>query len=85
MDEVDERVMAWEAIAGHEFFKPAYDGDGALLPRIIEQLDRLVERPTAVEVTQAEEPAEHRIARAFANGWREGFERGARADRLDRW
>lgn len=39
----------------------------------------------SVEVTQAEEPAEHRIARAFANGWREGFERGARADRLDRW
>jgi hypothetical protein len=84
MDEQDERIVAWESIAGHPFFKPAYDGDGALLPRIIEQLDALVARPTAIEVTRAEEPVEDRIVRAFANGYREGMERGARG-RLDAW
>ena len=83
MDEVDERIVAWEAIAGHPFFKPAYDGDGALLPRIIAQLDRMCE-PVEARVIQAEEPAEHRVARAFANGYREGMERATRG-RLDAW
>lgn len=35
------------------------------------------------ELTQAEEPIEQRISRAFANGWREGFERAQWGTRWD--
>jgi hypothetical protein len=36
--------------------------------------------------TMAEEPVEDRLRRAYANGWREGFDRGSRGDdRWDRW
>ena len=84
MDEVDERIVAWEAIAGHPFFKPAYHGDGALLPRIIARLEAMCEPAESALATEAEEPAEHRVARAFVNGYREGMERATRG-RLDTW
>ena len=35
------------------------------------------------EFTQAEEPIDQRISRAFANGWREGFERAQWGTRWD--
>lgn len=84
MNEEDERITAWEAIAGHPYFRPAYDAEGALLPNIIERLDALMDKPVADEATRAEEPVEERIVRAFANGYREGMERQARG-RLDAW
>lgn len=83
-DEVDERISAWHEIAAHPYFAPAFEGDGALLPKMVAMLDALTERTVAAETTQADEPVDERIARAFANGYREGMERSVRG-RLDAW
>jgi hypothetical protein len=52
------------------------------------EADRNAEEARAVsddrpELSQAEEPVEQRISRAFANGWREGFERAQWGTRWD--
>lgn len=60
---------------------PAYfDGEGA---DVREGPDawRGDDRAESDMAVQAEEPVEDRIARAFANGWHEGFMRGMAAER----
>lgn len=40
--------------------------------------------PTAEELGQAEESVEHRLTRAYLNGYSKGFHEGRNAGRLDR-
>lgn len=75
MNEEDERIEAWHEIAKHPFFEDAYNDDSPLLDAMKLRLDRLMTQPTLV-ATQAEEPVEWRIHRAFRNGYAEGLRRG---------
>lgn len=82
MDETDERITAWHEIAAHPFFADAFNDGSSLLDAMKVRLDRLMATP-AREATQAEEPVEWRLLRAFTNGYAEGLRRGVEG-RLDR-
>jgi hypothetical protein len=49
---VDERIDAWERIAGHPVFSPAYDGDGPLIDSMIAVLDRIAPEPAPYTPTR---------------------------------
>ena len=82
MNPEDERIGAWERLAAHPFFQEARGREAPLIESMIEHLDAQMTKAHHSKVIQAEEPAEERIARAFANGYREGMERATRG-RLD--
>lgn len=75
MDETDERIQAWDAVASHPFFKEAYREEAPLIVSMLKQLDGLMTKREVV-ATRAEEPAEWRVLRAFSNGYAEGLRRG---------
>lgn len=81
MDELDERIHAWDQVARHPFFAEAYGDDSPLIDSFIRRLDQLMVQPETVAV-QAEEPVECRVLRAFTNGYSEGIRRGSQG-RLD--
>lgn len=86
MKEEDERIEAWHTIAAHPFFQSAYVQPMPLVDAMVRQLDEvhvLSPRADEPEATQAEEPVEWRILRAFTNGFAEGLRRGHEG-RLDR-
>lgn len=83
MDEKDDRILAWERVAGHPFFEDAYAEEKPLIESMLNRLDRLMATPKRSEIAQAEEPVEWRIIRAFTNGYTEGMRR-ALDGRLDR-
>ena len=83
MNEADERIDAWDQVAGHPFFADVYDKDGPLLDSMLDRLDRLMATTKRTEIAQAEEPVEWKILRAFTNGYTEGMRR-ALDGRLDR-
>jgi len=76
MDEVDERISAWETIAKHPFFEKAYAEERPLIVAMMSALDRAMVKTEPV-ATQAELPVQYRVQRAFTNGYVEGVRRGA--------
>lgn len=74
----DERIDAWHELAAHPFFQDAYKDEVPLLASMLKRLDNLMTKPETENATQAEEPVEWRIGRAFANGYREGMDRAFR-------
>jgi hypothetical protein len=84
MEETDERIDAWKQIARHPFFAECYAEEAPLINSMLSALDAQVAMPKeASENTQAEEPVEWRILRAFSNGFNEGLLRG-KEGRFDR-
>ena len=83
MDEQDERITAWETIAKHPFFAGVYDQESSLIEGMVAALDRLKASTHEAVATQAEEPVEWRLQRAFTNGYTEGLRRGIEG-RFDR-
>lgn len=82
MDETDERVDAWEAVARHPLFEKCYEIEEPLIQSVLKVLDAQISEPQVEVATQAEEPVEWRILRAFTNGYTEGIQRGSNG-RLD--
>lgn len=83
MDKQDERITAWETIAKHPFFADVYDQECSLIEGMVTALDRLKASTHGAVATQAEEPIEWRLLRAFTNGHAEGLRRGIEG-RFDR-
>jgi hypothetical protein len=81
-EEVDQRIDAWHTIAKHPFFSDAYDEELPLIESMTKRLDALMAKPEIV-TTQAEEPVEWRVLRAYTNGYSEGLRRGTEGG-LDR-
>ena len=77
-DEEDERIKAWDTIARHPIFRPAYEKDCSLLAAMVGQLDALHDSgcATADKFGEVQERVGVRIARAFHNGYSAGLMRG---------
>jgi hypothetical protein len=55
-----------------------------MLPDVKEHLDKIYAGlPTQEEISQATEPVEHRLTRAYLNGYNDGFKAGRHGGRID--
>ena len=85
-EEEDQRIAAWHQIAGHPFFKPAYDTDGPLIDAMAKHLDSMND---AIVIRREDHQFEstaaaESVVRAHAGITRDRAHRPLTADDLDR-